>query len=360
MLENFLRRRAFLWAAPPLGELDAFLVTTPVHLRYLCGFSGSSGCLLLTRDDALLLTDGRYAVQSEAEAEGVELHIARAPLPELLAPRLGRAQRIGFESTRLSWAEAEALRTAPGAREWVGVGGVLERLRAVKDASEIAAIERVCRLAGGVMQSLVTSLRPGLSERSLTGRLEGLLREAGSEAFAFEPIVVSGERGALPHGRSSGRLITAGDLVTIDFGAVLEGYHADLTRTVAVGESGEESRRWHGAVARAVEAALALAGPGHRAADLDAAARTAIDEAGLGAYFVHHLGHGLGLEVHEEPRLAPNSEQILVDGMVVTIEPGVYLPGRGGVRIEEDVVITPEGHRVLTKLTRSLDIEAYR
>jgi Xaa-Pro aminopeptidase len=360
MLDDFLRRRALLWADSRLGDLDAFLVTTPVHLRYLCGFSGSSGCLLLTRDHARLITDGRYAAQSEREVAGAEVHIARAPLPELLAPRLDGTQRIGFESTRLSWAEAEGLRNAPGAREWVGVEGALERLRAVKDTSEIAVIERVCRLADGVMRALVTSLQPGLSERSLTGRLEGLLREAGSEAFAFEPIVVSGERGALPHGRSSERPIAEGELVTIDFGAVLEGYHADLTRTVAVGEVGEEPRRWHATVERAVEAALALAGPGHRAHELDTAARTAIDEAGLGAYFVHHLGHGLGLEVHEEPRLAPNSDQTLVEGMVVTIEPGVYLPGRGGVRIEEDVVITSEGHRVLTPLPRSLAIDAYR
>jgi Xaa-Pro aminopeptidase len=211
-----------------------------------------------------------------------------------------------------------------------------------------------------VMRSLVISLRPGLSERSLTGRLEGLLREGGSEAFAFEPVVVSGERGALPHGRCSDREIAAGDLVTIDFGAVHLGYYADLTRTVAVGETGEEARRWHAVVERAVEAALALATVGCRAADLDAAARTTIDEAGLGTYFVHHLGHGLGLEVHEEPRLAPGSEQVLVEGMVVTIEPGVYLPGKGGVRIEEDVAITRAGPRLLTPLPRSLDIDAYR
>jgi len=358
-LERYLRRRRSLWADPALDGLDVLLVTTPIHLRWLCGFSGTSGLLLLFPERALLVTDGRYATQSAEETSGVEIHIERQPLPVLLEGRLEDAVRVGFEAARLNWAEVESLRTGRPEREWVAVQGAFERARVVKDAWEVGRLEEAGRLVDQVMGELVRGLGPGSTERQVTGRLEALLREAGSEAFAFEPIVVSGERGALPHGRSSDRKLTDDDLVTIDFGAVVEGYHADITRTVALGPPPADARSWYEAVSAAVDATLGQIRPGIPGGSLDGIARAVIDEAGLGAYFVHNLGHGLGLEVHEEPRLAPGSEQTLVEGMVMTIEPGVYLPGRGGVRIEEDVLVTPQGYRLLTTSSRSFDIATY-
>lgn len=351
----YSRRKSALWESQELEGIDAFLVTEPVHHRYMCGFSGSNAYLFLTPAETLFFTDGRYCEQSDDEVRGAQVEIVEGPLRDALKGVVGPGQSVGFEARRLTVAEAEGLNSSFPQVEWRPVEDVIERLRLHKDESEVAAIQRAADIAVEVMEEVAGKLEPGRTELEIAGCVEESLRRHGSEGSAFEPIVASGLRGAMPHGRASTKPVSEGECVTIDFGAVWSGYHSDLTRTFAVGEVERQFIEWQGVLGEAIEVVLALVEPGFPCKELDAAARGVIDGAGLGDYFVHNLGHGIGLEVHEGPHLSRSSSDSLAEGMAFTIEPGIYVPGRGGIRIEENVVVTGEGPRLLTRTPRTLE-----
>lgn len=337
-----------------LGDAGlAALVTTALpDIRYLSGFSGSSAVLLVFREPPdLLITDSRYDPQARDEAgEGVDVEIASDPALQAARERLaGRGVgKAAFESEHLSVAAWEGWRDA-GGPALEGVKGWVEELRAVKSAAEIDAIRRAAEIADRALADVLETIRPGVTERELAAELERRMASHGAEDRAFETIAAFGERAALPHARPGARVLERGDLVLLDFGAVVDGYRSDITRTVACGDPGAEMREVYEVVRDAQAAAIEglRAGLGGKAAD--ALARDPIEAAGYGERFGHSLGHGIGLEVHERPRLSKKSEDTLAASMVVTVEPGVYIPGSGGVRIEDDVVLGAEGVEILTR-----------
>ncbi|MFC1500702.1 M24 family metallopeptidase [Candidatus Zixiibacteriota bacterium] len=352
--EVYLKRRADLWSSPELADLDAFLVTTPIHHRYLCGFSGSSASLVLTGKRAHFLTDGRYCEQSTHEVKEADIMIVDGPLRYSLGEHLSSWWRVGFEAGQLTVTELRLLEESYPEITWVPVTDCMERLRAVKDEYEIASLCGAAEIACQVLSRVASRIGPGQSEREIAGELEGNLRKTGSEGSAFEPIVVSGTGSSRPHGKASDRVIGEGECLTIDFGAILNGYHSDLTRTFVLGAPVDEFLEWQGVLDQAIEAALDSMEPGMPCQELDRVARAVIDSAGFGEYFVHNLGHGIGLEVHEAPHISRTSAGTLAVGMAYTIEPGIYVPGLGGMRIEEDVLMTDNGPELLTRFPRSL------
>lgn len=336
--------------------LDALLVTSRPNIRYLTGFSGSAGVAVVTRggEDLLLVTDFRYDEQARqqcgtvarVEIEGTS--VWDRLLKEL--PTLGTLGVIGFEAHALSVKDAERFSTGPGAAwRWKAAGELVERLRVRKDAGEVAAIGAAATLATAALRDTLEVVRPGQTELEIAGELERALRRHGSEAHPFPTIVASGPRSALPHAHSSSRTVAAGEWLLLDFGAVVDGYCADMTRTVVVGARADESQRaLYGLVQEAQRRAREGVRAGMSGRDADALARDPIEARGFGAAFGHSTGHGLGLEVHEAPRLARTAADPLPEGAVVTIEPGVYVAGRGGVRIEDDVHLSADGPVLLT------------
>jgi Xaa-Pro aminopeptidase len=355
-------RRARLGALLAERGMDAMLVSALPNIRYLTGFSGSNALLLITGESTTLLTDFRYATQVKAEVDpAVEVRIAPASLWTELWRILGtqaRVERLAFETGHLLHHEAQRFLAAgsEGARwEWEPVVDLVEGLREVKDAGEVIEIRGAIAIAEAALGATLPLIQVGMTELAVAGALEGALRVAGSEGFPFETIVASGPRSALPHARASTRAINRGDLLLIDFGAIHQGYCADLTRTFVVGAPPtDRQREIHALVRESNGSASALVRQGMRGRDADALARDYIERAGFGEAFGHSLGHGIGLEVHEAPRLAKTAEAPLPLGAVVTIEPGVYLEGWGGVRIEDDVLLGPEGPEVLTSFPRDL------
>lgn len=340
------------------ADLDALLVTSLPNIRYLTGFSGSSALLAVSARDCVLLTDFRYATQVEEEVGAaatvrIEPSNLWAGLWPLLTSWTG-VERVGFESAHLLHRDFTRLLEKGARWQWRPTVDLVETLRAIKDDSEVACIERAIVVAETALQRTLDALHPGLTETAVAGILERHLRECGSEAFAFPTIVASGPRSALPHARAADRLLQRGDLVLIDFGAVVDGYCSDITRTVVLGPATARQREIHGIVAEANAAASGAIRVGMTGMAADAVAREYIDARGHGAAFGHSLGHGIGLEVHEAPRLARTVEAPLAAGMVVTVEPGIYLPDWGGVRIEDDVLLTASGPRVLTGFPRTL------
>lgn len=331
---------------------DAFVVTRPVNVRYLSGFTGSNAWLVLGTEDAVLLTDPRYAEQAAAEAPGLVVEIAAAGLQGALPSVMGDRglRRVAFEATHVTVAVRAELEAALDV-EWVPLDGLVERLRRCKEEAEIAAMRDSLSLAETALRGISASIEPGQSEVEIAAALEHACRRRGASAMAFDTIVASGPRSALPHGVASDRVIGAGEPVMIDVGCVLQGYCSDITRTVWVG--GEPDNEWlamHSLVDEARAAGLAAVRAGAECAAVDAAARAVIEAAGHGDAFRHGTGHGVGLEVHEAPKLSARSSDTLRAGMVVTIEPAVYFRGRYGVRIEDLVVVTEEGHERLTTL----------
>lgn len=334
-------------AALKRAGVDALWVSDPVGVRQLTGFTSSEdGKVLITPQEATLYTDARYTVQAQEESR-VPAFIARPPETYAHAKDGVSGLRVGFEATHLTVAGLEDLRGAWPDATLVPLRGVLQALRLVKSAEEIALIRAAQDLAGRVFTEVRPMIRSGVRELDVALAIETRLREAGSRP-SFSTIVASGPRGAMPHGTASERVIGDDELVTIDMGAQLGGYHSDFTRTVAVGDPNAQLRGIYRAVREAEEAAVAAVKPGVRGADLDRLARGILTRHGLGEYFAHSLGHGVGLEVHEGPSLRGVSEDVLEAGMVITIEPGVYLPGVGGVRIEDLVLVTDDGYEVLS------------
>ncbi|MFQ5912255.1 MAG: M24 family metallopeptidase [Nitrospinota bacterium] len=326
-----------------------FLVTSRENVRYLSGFTGTAGVLLIAGERAFFLTDFRYLSQSEKEVSGMERRICSKQI-EGLSEVLGECglSRLKFEAGSVSFWEYEELRRSLGGIELTPTQDIVEDLRHVKDEEELAAMRRAVELTAGAWGEILDSRIEGVKERDLAVDLEFRLKRAGSERTPFDFIVASGERGALPHGVASDRCVGRAELVTFDFGACVGGYYSDLTRTVSVGSVSDGLKEIYDVVLEANRAGIAAVKPGVRAKDVDAAARAVIEEAGHGEHFGHGTGHGLGLGVHEGLRIAKGQERELVCGMVFTVEPGVYVPGLGGVRIEDMVLVTGDGAEVLT------------
>jgi Xaa-Pro aminopeptidase len=350
-------RRARLRARAADEALDAFLVTRTVNVRWLTGFTGSNGQLLVHPDGEVLVTDGRYAEQAGGEAEGVEV-VLGAPGAGA-AERLSPGARLGVESHDLSWDQARRLRDGLEGVEVVAAPRWVEALREAKDLAEVEVLTQACGIADDAFAAMLEWLRPGLTELEIARRLDDELRDRGAQGPSFQTIVASGPNSARPHHQPTARRLERGDVLKTDFGALLHGYHGDMTRTVAIGEPPAELRTVHELVRTAQEAGRAAVADGATAGDVDRACREVIEAAGHGEHFVHPTGHGVGLEIHEEPVLHEQAVAILRPGMAVTVEPGVYLPGVGGVRIEDVVVVLEPGEdapaaEVLTRAPRDL------
>jgi Xaa-Pro aminopeptidase len=348
-------RLASLRARLAAEGLGALVVAHPANVRYLTGFSGSSALVLVADGQAVLVTDSRYETQAAEEAgDAARVEIAPAGLLEALLallPDSGARDPIGFEAHVFTVREASRLTDGAPPGRFRPAGELVERLRVVKAPEEIAALRDAARVAGAALARAVADIRVALSELEVAALLEGALRREGSVAHPFPTIVASGPRAALPHARTSARRVAAGEWLLLDFGAEVGGYCADVTRTFVVGGPPDARQR---EVYEVVQGAQGAALEGMRAGmtgkAADALARDRIAAAGYGAAFGHSLGHGLGLEVHEAPRVSRASEEVLPAGAVVTVEPGVYLPGWGGVRIEDDVVLGEAGATLLTDI----------
>jgi Xaa-Pro aminopeptidase len=345
-----------LAAAVAERELDALLITDLVNLRYVTGFTGSNGLAIVGGDLRRFVTDFRYVERAALEVDGFDRE--RAPQEFLNALRDGWPEgrlRLGFEDEHVSVRRHGRLRDVlPDRVELVAAGGIVEELRAVKDAGEIERIRAAAALVDEVYGLLRTQGVAGRTEREVALAAENEMRRLGAEGPSFDSIVASGERGALPHAGAADAEIARGTLLTLDLGARLDGYCSDCTRTWAVGDVPDDLAEIHALVLRAQLASLAAVRPGPQGREVDAVGRDIIEAAGHGEHFGHGLGHGVGLEVHEAPRLAKTAEAPLVAGNVVTVEPGVYVPGRGGVRIEDLVVVTEDAHSVLSGTTKEL------
>lgn len=335
--------------------LDQLLIADPTNIRYLTGFTGTNALCLLGAESRLFFTDFRYTERAEREVSGWDRLPAEQELQGTVAARLGG--RVGFDDVHTSVRRLERWRElAPEGVELVAAGGLVERLRRRKDGRELAAIAAAAALADQVYGWVLERGLAGRTERQVALDAERRMRELGAESPPFPPIVAAAANGALPHAEPGERQIPAGALVVFDMGARLDGYCSDCTRTFATGEPGEQARAIYQLVLEAQQAALAAVRAGAGCREVDAAARAPIAAAGHGERFGHGTGHGVGLEVHEAPRLARTAEGELVEGDVVTVEPGIYLSGRFGVRIEDLVAVTATGHRNLTTLPKDLQI----
>lgn len=358
MADPRLRRLASLAEGLAAGHMDALLVTSAANVRYLTGFSGSSAMLLVTTRGHLLITDFRYQTQA-AEEVGALARIVIEPqslwtgLWNHLAD-IAHVQVVGFESAHLLHRDFQRLLDAGARWQWRPTVDSVEALRERKDASELACIREAVQVAEAALEATTAAVAVGMTELEVAGVLEAALRRAGSDGFAFPSIVASGPNSALPHARPGPRALERGDFLLLDFGARVGGYCSDITRTFVVQSATDEQREFYDVVRSANERALQAIRPGLSGKDADSVARGYIQDRGFGDLFGHSLGHGIGLEVHEAPRLARTAEGPLVEGAVVTVEPGLYRPGWGGVRIEDDVYLCAGGVQVLTRFTREL------
>lgn len=358
------QRRADLRRRLAAAELDAMLVTDLVNVRYLAGFTGSNAALLVTVDaeTPVLATDGRYRTQAAEQAPDAELVIERACGPALAARACAEGvRRLGFESHVVTVDGFAQLQRAAGEVELVRAAGTVEALREVKDAGELALLRLACEAADAALAELVETggLRPGRTEREVGRELEARMLDHGADGVSFETIVAAGPNSAIPHHRPTDAVLAAGDFVKIDFGALVAGYHSDMTRTFVLAPIAQWQRDVYDLVATAQRAGREALLPGTSLKDVDAASRQVIADAGFGDHFGHGLGHGVGLQIHEAPGISAASAGTLLAGSTVTVEPGVYLPGQGGVRIEDTLVVgrqdapTPE---LLTRFPKELAV----
>jgi Xaa-Pro aminopeptidase len=349
------RRRALL---SQLGQhrLGSLLVTRPANWYYLTGFTGESGALVVSRRGTTLLTDGRFTAQAREETSGIRIVQQSHALTVAIGAFLkGAGGKVGFDASHITVGQLAAMRKAGGRRvRWVPSAGHVEQLRGRKEPQELAKMRLAAILAGEVLLGVLKLLKPGVRELEIAAEIEYQMRQRGASGPAFETIVAFGERSAYPHARASSKRLRKNELVVLDLGAILAHYCSDITRTVVVGRASPRIRRWHKAVQQAQAAAVGAVKAGVRCGEVDAAARTVLTGHHLDRYFVHSTGHGLGLEVHEDPRVAKGVTRILEPGNVVTIEPGVYVPGVGGIRIEDDVVVHASNTEVLTRIPRDL------
>jgi Xaa-Pro aminopeptidase len=350
MLSRINRLRAALRG----HKLDGFLVTSPVNLRYLCGYTGSNGLLLVTKRAAYFYTDFRYKEQIRTEVKGCRKRVLERNLWSVTWARDARGvRRLGLESGHVTLAQHRSLRKNLKGPRLVPTDDLTMSLRRAKESSEVGAIARAQSIADRVLARVLPTLKPGVRERDIALEIDFQFRRM-SEGNSFESIVASGPNAAKPHAGYSDRRLRKGDCLTLDIGCRVSGYCSDLTRTVFIGRASAELRRVYEIVRKAQELGLELIRPGEKASDVDAAARDYITAQGYGKAFGHSLGHGVGLEVHERPTLAKLSKDVLTPGDIVTVEPGIYLPGKGGVRIEDLVLVTPSGCRNLTRSPKQL------
>ncbi|GIW08856.1 MAG: peptidase M24 [Dehalococcoidia bacterium] len=334
-------------------NLPALLVSGDENRRYLSGFTGSAGHLLITPDQAVLLTDFRYIEQATEQAPDFHVRKLEGGLAKEL-PALRRdfgLDRLGFESNSLTYLQWDQLNAVAKECELalVPTNGIVERIRMIKDAQELATIARAVAIADSAVEAVSHWLRPGMTEAQVAWEIERHMREAGAEGMAFDVIVGSGPRGALPHAHPSAKTIAEGEPIVLDLGCIVDGYRSDLTRTICVGEPDPFYLEIYDIVLRAQRAAEMQIRPGMKGGEADKIARDLIAEAGYGKQFGHSLGHGIGLQTHEAPFVRPEGEDVLAPGMVFSVEPGIYLPGQFGVRIEDLVVLEEDGVRVLSQ-----------
>ncbi len=346
-LRDFLREK----------KADAVVVNKEVNLHYFSGFRGDDTLLLVSPQDALLITDSRYTEQAAQQAPLYEMVEQKDGLLAKAAECVKARgwKKLAFEGNAMLYDTFMKFGERLENNAALEISVHLDELRQVKEAEEIAVMEKAAEIGDAAFRDIVKFIRPGVSEREVAARLEGTMRALGSERPAFTTIVASGARGSLPHGIATEKLIVSGEFVTMDFGAVYEGYHSDMTRTVCVGRASEEQRALYQTVLDAQEFGVSLVKPGASGKEIDGLVRGRLTDAGYGEFFGHGLGHSLGLEIHEEPRLSKSSAcEHLLPGMVVTVEPGVYLPGKCGLRIEDTVLVTEMGGAPLTKSGKAL------
>lgn len=354
MVMNLSVRKRRAIAAAKAAGVDALLVMHPPDIRYLSGFTGSSGCLVLRNGRAVLFTDGRYTLQAKAEALGTRVEIvAKASVVAACEwVEAAGVERCGYDAAHTTVAVLEMLRASVSGkvrrRMFAPVGPLVAGLREVKDADEIAVLRRAAKLGCTLFDGMLGYMRSGMTEIAVAAELEHRARLGGAEGMSFETIVASGERSALPHGRASVAKLPKRGFVTLDFGVVVDGYCSDMTRTIHMGKALAGELDVYDSVLEAQEAAVAAVRPGVTSGEVDEAARSVLRRRGLDQYFSHSTGHGVGLEIHEGPKIAAKQAQVLQQGMVITIEPGVYMPGKFGLRIEDMVLVTARGGEVLT------------
>ncbi len=339
---NFPGRQQKVREVLAKNRLDALLINHLPNIRYLCGFTGSAGFLLVRQ-------------QEKGAKLGIARHAVLNAVAEWLAGRRKKSSKstIGIEAEHLTLAEKKRLDDElPAGIRLRNTVGLVERDRMVKDVDELKLIRDAVRLGSTLFDRILEVLKPGVRESEVAAEMEYAARTAGAEEMSFPTIIASGARSALPHGRASEQVVQPGGFVVCDFGVILAGYCSDQTRTVWVGTASEEARRAYAAVKDAQAAAIAAVRPGARVEQVDAAARKVLRKAGLGRYFTHSTGHGVGLEIHEAPRVAAGQEQVLESGMVITVEPGVYFPQKWGVRIEDMVAVNESGCEVLTPTSK--------
>jgi Xaa-Pro aminopeptidase len=352
---NYLSRLKELVRTLAAAHLDGFVVTHPANLRYLCGYTGSNGLLLFLGSRPVFFTDGRYTQQAREEVKGARIVIAKGPLLEAAAKLVAssKARNVGFEADHTSVLAAGHFRKLALKKvAWKPTSNLIMQQRLIKDADELSILRDAVGLGAAVYESAVHSIQPGIRESEVAGRLEFAARQAGADGMSFETIVAGGKRAALPHGRATDEPIPRRGFVVVDSGVILRGYCSDMTRTVHVGRAGREERSWYAAVLEAQLAAIATVKAGAAAGAVDEAARRVLRRAKLDQFFTHSTGHGVGLEIHEPPRLGKGQTEELQAGMVVTVEPGIYVAGRGGIRIEDMVLVTATGCEVLTPVAK--------
>ena len=359
---DYKGRQRRLRESLPSNRLDGLLVTHLPNIRYLCGFTGSAGALFVSDAKSVLFTDGRYRTQARAEVQGGKVVIGKkgplAACAEWLRANKSRSRmrrRIGIESEHFTVAERSRLAAmVPRDSLLRPAPALIERSRTVKDAEEIEQIQSAVLLGADLFDVILKMTRPGVKESEVAAELEYAARKAGAEGMSFPTIIAGGTRSSLPHGRASEATIPSRGFVVCDFGVILTGYCSDMTRTVYVGRPTGEARRVYESVRRAQQAAIEAVQPGVVVGEIDRVARKLLKTNNLDRYFTHSTGHGVGLEIHEPPRIATGQEEILHPGMVITIEPGVYIPGKFGVRIEDMVVVTERGCQVLTPTSKRM------
>lgn len=358
MNDEFAERRRLIGAGLENRELDAMLVTSPANVRYLTGFTGSNGAVLVLPGERIFFTDPRYAIQSSREVS-CRTQVCKGPIVPAVAAVVAarRVRRLGFERAHLSYDGYDVLRAnMPVNTSLEPVSGWLEAHRALKSESEIELIRRSVETNSKAFESAARRIRPGVRERDLAAEIDYRMRRLGAEKPSFETIVASGERSALPHAHPTSAAMKPRELVLIDMGAFRDGYASDMTRMFFLGVPGARVKRLYRAVLEAQLAAIDAVRPGVTAAHVDRQARNVLKAYKLDRAFVHSTGHGLGLEIHELPRIGRKDKTPLAAGMAITIEPGVYLEGLGGIRIEDTVVVTPTGCEVLTPTSKDLRI----
>lgn len=342
----------------PILGIDAALITDNLNVRYISGFTGSFAITLITRKSAFLLTDSRYIEQAAQECPGFSIERIEGswiPYVQQLVKTI-KPHRVGFEDNTLSYNEWNRLSAGLSAGQLVPVNDPIGRLRMVKDSDEIAAIREAARIADSAYEHIVRNIKPGLSERDIALEIDCFMRKNGADKEGFDTIVAFGTRSALPHAKPTDKRIAEGGLIVMDFGAVYAGYHSDITRTVVLGIADKRQEEIYSIVLEAQSRAISAIRPGLAGGDVDSIARDYIKDCGYGENFGHGLGHGLGLAIHDGKILAKGSDIILQPGMVVTVEPGIYIPGWGGIRIEDDVLVTDTGHELLTRSPKVLEI----